>query len=177
MLLDVEFYTISFFRKAEGKMQSIGADLSQASSVFILPAPPQGKYLLNEDLCLSQVEVSNLIEQEGNHWRKILTIMAKLSVKNTNWRKYRDECLLRHNERIEFALPATFRREVTYFICGQTMQSGLELEEKSICFLNEKRTLAVYNNIILCPYLDYRQYSNKDIDVTRAYLDEAHLMK
>jgi len=151
-------------------MQSIGVKEAQAKTIFILPTAPKGHYFLNDDHCLSPVSVADIIVQDGNHWRKILTIMAKLSIKQGDWRHYRDELLLNQYERIEFALPRYFNKDVMYFVCGKEMQSALDEEFQTITYLNEKHTLGVYKNVVLCPYLDYRQYSNKDIDVTRLYL-------
>lgn len=171
-------------------MQSMGVSQAEAKIVFILPTPPKGHYAIDAMGHLAQVNTQSIIEQDGNHWRKILTIMAKLclleksgldkelsdtrSDKKTSakqvWRDYRDSELLQQHERIEFEVPTVFSPSVWYFICGGEMQKKVNKLEQSCVYLNEKQTIAQYDNKIFCPYLDYRQFPNADIELTRLAL-------
>ena len=158
-------------------MQSIGVSREKAKVIFILPTPPKGQYRLNKDSELSEVAVENIISQDGNHWRKILTIMAKLSCNTDDWRNYRDNELLTQHERIEFKTPMQFNADKTYFLCGQAMQQNVT-EQTSLHgwqALNKKGSLLVKANLILCPYLDYRQFPNTDIEAVRLYRHSAKI--
>jgi len=149
---------------------SIGCSLAQANKVFILPTPPKGEYLIDSNGHLAQPLVTDIIAQDGNHWRKILTIMAKLSSSASDWRDYRDTQLLQTSECILFQLPKSFDDSKTYFVCGGKMQSGL-VNDRALKALDEKGLLRVHSNLILCPYPDYRQFPNRLIDLNLAYLN------
>jgi len=149
---------------------SIGCSLAQANKVFILPTPPKGGYLIDSNGHLAKPLVADIIAQDGNHWRKILTIMAKLSSSGADWRDYRDTQLLQTSECILFQLPKFFDDSKTYFVCGGQMQSGL-VNDRALKALDEKGLLRVHSNLILCPYPDYRQFPNCLIDLNLAYLN------
>lgn len=155
-------------------MLSIGCSLDQATKVFILPTPPKGDYLVDEYGRLVAPDLANVINQDGNHWRKILTIMAKLCVSGENWRDYRDKDLLQTTECILFNLPEVFDRKTVYFICGGKMQADMK-QMKELTSLDDKNLLKVHNNIILCPYPDYRQFPNRLIELNLAYLNQVSL--
>lgn len=148
---------------------SIGCSLAQANKVFILPTPPKGEYLIDSNGHLNQPLVADIIAQDGNHWRKILTIMAKLSSSASDWRRYRETQLLQTSECILFHLPTFFDAGKTYFICGGQMQSGLA-KGRELTALDEKGLIRVHSNLILCPYPDYRQFPNRLIDLNLTYL-------
>lgn len=151
-------------------MLSIGCSLVQADKVFILPTPPKGEYFTDTHGHLSQPRVADIIAQDGNHWRKILTILAKLSNTGADWRSYRDTQLLQSSQCILFYLPASFDASKTYFICGGQMQSGL-VKDRVFTALDEKSLIRVHSNLILCPYPDYRQFPNRLIDLNLTYLN------
>ncbi|TBR42451.1 hypothetical protein CBF23_006995 [Marinomonas agarivorans] len=149
-------------------MQSMGVSQAEAKIVFILPTPPKGHYAIDAMGHVMQVDTQSIIEQDGNHWRKVLTIMAKLCAPiRDNWRVYRDHELLQQDERIEFEIPTVFLPSIQYFICGGEMQKKLNQERLSPVYVNGKQTVAQCGQIIFCPYLDYRQYPNADIELTR----------
>jgi len=149
---------------------SIGCSLSKANKVFILPTPPKGEYSVDSNGHLALPLVTDIIAQDGNHWRKILTIMAKLSSSGADWRDYRDTQLLQTSECILFQLPTTFDTSKTYFVCGGQMQSKL-VGQRAFKALDEKALIRVHTNLILCPYPDYRQFPNRLIDLNLAYLN------
>lgn len=155
-------------------MLSIGCTLARAKKVFILPTPPKGDYMIDSHGRLEAPTIADIITQDGNHWRKILTIMAKLSDTATDWRDYRDSELLQQDECILFKLPDSFDDDKTYFLCGGQIQAGLTNKENFIN-LDEKALIRVKANLILCPYPDYRQFPNYLIALNLAYLHQTTL--
>ena len=155
-------------------MLSMGGSLEHANKVFILPTPPKGNYVLNSDRHLDKPDITDIIEQDGNHWRKILTIMAKLSCTGQDWKTYRDHQLLQQREAIRFQLPDTFDKDVVYFICGGQMQVSLA-QMPGLERLDDQGRIKVNHNLILCPYLDYRQYPNQLIETTLSYINSLSL--
>lgn len=158
-------------------MQSMGVGQAEANCVFILPTPPKGHYKIDAMGHVGQVNTQSIIEQDGNHWRKILTIMAKLCFPDKlcpphkeEWRDYRDNALLQQRERIVFEVPSVFSPSVWYFICGGEMQAKVNKQLDNLVYLNEKKSVSHDGNVIFCPYLDYRQFPNTDIELTRAVM-------
>ena len=77
---------------------------NSADIAFYLPNPPMmpDNIKPNDSNFIEQV-----IELNGNHWRKILTIMAKLAVKSDNadaWRAVRNQLFMPSNELISTKL-------------------------------------------------------------------------
>ena len=66
-----------------------------ATFAYYLPTAP----LIPDNWHYTQPDaVATLIALNGNHWRKIFTIMAKISAVGEDWRGYRDQVLLKQNE-------------------------------------------------------------------------------
>lgn len=151
-------------------MFSLGCAYEVAKTVFILPTPPKGEYLVGPNGHLNKPSVADIITQDGNHWRKILTIMAKLTAAKMDWREYRDTRLIQERECILFQMPENFDQDKIYYVCGGQMQSALE-ERRDFVQVDEKGLLKVDQNLIFCPYPDYRQFPNKLIDLNLAYLN------
>ncbi len=130
-----------------------------APNCFYLPNPPR----LPQEFSTNALEP--LIELNGNHWRKIIVIMAKIIAPNNNWRAYRNQ-LLQQNESIVFAQNRLNPKAKRHFICGQ--QSALAL---GLPPLNEPKSFDNFHwrgqQVYLLPYLDYRQCPNIMIDVLR----------
>ncbi|GIU08084.1 hypothetical protein TUM4445_40410 [Shewanella sp. MBTL60-112-B2] len=114
-----------------------------------------------------------MIEANGNHWRKILTIMAKLSVTDKNWKFYRDNLLLKQDECISINSNELNPNAGLHIICGQQSAQNLQLSRSQFQPINTSTTLVskhAEQSIYLCPYLDYRQFPNLQIDLLRAVL-------
>ncbi|MGR0279832.1 DUF6942 family protein [Marinomonas dokdonensis] len=140
--------------------------------VFLLPNPP----LLRDAPDHGWVETPNvaqLIEDNGNHWRKIVTIMAKLiSTDEQDWRCYRDEHLFDQCALV-FSLQQLKQIEgdkCTLFIVGNGFRQAMPISEnaqtlgdKQLAYVNQDRT-------IWCPYLDYRQFPNALVSAIRLKL-------
>lgn len=159
------------FEGEKYKVLSMGCSFVQANKVFILPTPPKGDYLIDNHGHLDRPIVADIIAQDGNHWRKILTILAKLSADQKDWREYRDAWLLQQDECILFRVPESFEENKLYFVCGGQMQSNVQ-EDRAFVLVDEKGLLKGDRNLIFCPYPDYRQFPNKLIDLNLAYLNQ-----
>lgn len=138
---------------------------------FYLPNPP----LLPEHWHVSHEDaVAKLIELNGNHWRKILTIMAKICAPDDNWKHYRDTQLLKQNEVIMIGSNQIFsgrtQKVLWHFLVGAVVSEHLskQVEHSSFMVIDDKEKL-LFNNqsTFMTPYLDYRQYPNQLIAATR----------
>jgi len=138
-----------------------------AKFCFYLPTPP----IFPDDWHYSNPDaVSQLIELNGNHWRKILTIMAKITAPDDNWKHYRDAQLLKQDEQILVGASQLSIQADWHFIVGGISLQGLEseLQEKTFIALDESgKLLCDDGKLFRVPYLDYRQYPNKLIALTR----------
>ncbi len=141
-----------------------------AKRCFYLPTPP----LLPADWQLAQPadlnkadseitslnigSLESLIALNGNNWRKILVIMAKLSAPDDDWRGYMHK-LLKNDEQIRFGADTLSPQAKEHYVCGQ--QSAIAL---GLTPLNEPKAFKHQqennNQIYLLPYLDYRQCPN-----------------
>jgi hypothetical protein len=125
--------------------------------------------------------IPGLIVLNGNHWRKILTIFAKLVSPSDDWRGYRDGLLLQEKEAICFGDALHETRNKTGDVMGNTAvkihlisgkstwdRLGVNLDEFQS--LDPQQRLWVKGNVICTPYFDYRQFPNSLIDIARNYL-------
>ncbi|MBW8185884.1 DUF6942 family protein [Shewanella nanhaiensis] len=155
------------------KVISLGAH--SPTFCFYLPTPPvlpQGWNIAQDDA------VSVLIEHNGNHWRKILTIMAKICAPNEEWKHYRDTHLLKHNEMILIGADTllqttTPHQKRWHFLVGKVVSQQLSMETQDLSFIDiNHSSIQFYDNqsLLITPYLDYRQYPNQLIAETRALI-------
>lgn len=117
--------------------------------------------------------IAQLIAENGNHWRKIFTIMAKLSVIGTDWKNYRDSELLKQNEQILFGATSLNSSADLHLVIGSVSAEKLGLSHHSAQFKaidEQEKVSSNGSDIILCPYLDYRQFPNILIEQTRNHL-------
>ena len=141
----------------------IGMPLEQADFVFLLPNLP---IIPNEDAVQQLGYVPALIELNGNHWRKILTIMAKLtSAELKNWRPWRDEMLMTKVTMV-FSSQWIESIDAKVFIVGNGFREQVVVPDEAQSFGERHRAL-VADNRIWCPYLDYRQFPNVLVDELR----------
>jgi hypothetical protein len=143
----------------------LGASVEAAEYVFLLPNEP----ILSN---VGQVDdVPCLIEINGNHWRKIFTIMAKLVVPNlVNWRDFRDGDLF---EKVGIAFSVQQLRDYQgiVFVVGNTFRESYPISE-STTKVGHKHLAYVSLPYIWCPYLDYRQFPNLLIESLREIILE-----
>ena len=146
--------------------------------------------------------ISQLIAVNTNHWRKIVTIMAKITSPAVGtqlhsgvitgmrkgmsapiWKDYRDTLLLKHLEAINIGANQLQPHARWHIVCGQSaaLCLGLKLSDANPIVgadgKVDERILAldviqegVSNKVLITPYLDYRQYPNISIEVTRYYM-------
>ena len=150
-----------------------------ARFAYYLPTAP----LVPENWHYTQPDaVATLIALNGNHWRKIFTIMAKISAVGEDWRGYRDQVLLKQNELLCIGGTELMANAKIHLIAGQVAANALGLtmsvndfgaqhltaQNKSITVLKLPSSLG--QHCLLTPYLDYRQYPNQLIALTRQHL-------
>jgi len=123
------------------------------------------------------VQVSELIAANGNHWRKILTIYAKLC-SGDNWREYRDCELLNKDQQICFSEQIVESARIHIFSgksCWQRFgvtADALSKMQHSSCSrvyfqYSTQRGLCLYT-----PYFDYRQFPNILIEQVKEILNK-----
>ncbi|ETX09557.1 hypothetical protein MUS1_06905 [Marinomonas ushuaiensis DSM 15871] len=143
----------------------LGASKDEAQCVFLLPNKPM---LSKESDCVlsRELDAALLIELNGNHWRKILTIMAKLVVPHyDDWREFRDKDLLK-KVGIAFTVDQLDGYQGKLFIVGNTFRDAWPVPDfaKEI---GEGHVAAFSSSCVWCPYLDYRQFPNVLIEKIR----------
>jgi hypothetical protein len=116
-----------------------------------------------------QVNVAQLILDNGNHWRKILTILAKLcSVED--WRIYRDQQLLQSAEQICFTDEVNATAQL-HFFAGKSCWQRFQMTPERLAVMSSSSCgrVSYYQTstgvwFFYTPYFDYRQFPNVLID-------------
>ena len=152
----------------------MGADLDSAHAVFILPNAPEVPAREVKQGVHRPVDVSAVVAINGNHWRKILTLAAKLMAPEAEqWRSFRDSSAF---EALGFCFdPDLMRteqlpRQQRVFVVGKALQAQLPIHPKATP-LDERQDIWCYQQWVWCPYLDYRQFSNARVDALRHRLN------
>jgi len=167
--------------------QLVGLGDTQFSvAVYVAKAPPMPFFETLE--CLEPVinEQINTINQHcGNGWRKVFNVYAKMlfslpsehysfAKQAPTWQQYRDEYLLQKNSKtaLLFSAPnttitcadkATSNKNQLHIIAGRTHAKNLLQQGQlhaQFDWLDDEFAIDATNNIIVCPYFDYRQLSN-----------------
>ena len=138
-------------------MEYLG-NIHQASTLLYLPTPP----IVDPQ---SPCDYNRLCELNGNHWRKILIILAKLQSPDNNWRYYRDRNLLRRHEAISFR-DYLEPGKALHIIAGRASWERLGVDYTEFMPLGDSNRLLIRDNILLTPYPDYRQFPNHLIETT-----------
>ncbi|WP_115896322.1 DUF6942 family protein [Marinomonas pollencensis] len=142
---------------------SMSKMLERAEYVFVLPNQPIAP---EEGAVQRQGYVAALIEANGNHWRKIMTIMAKLTaVELTHWRQWRDE-MLNTKVAVVFSSDAIASLSARVFFVGNGFREQVPVPAEANV-LGERHRAFMAGRRIWCPYLDYRQFPNVLIDELR----------
>jgi hypothetical protein len=146
----------------------IGTEL--ATTCFYLPTPPK----LPENWSYQDLNATqSMIVLNGNHWRKILTIMAKITVNGQDWRRYRDTLFLKQEESIVITALSLQSEPKVHIICGQESAQSLQINRAEFIPISTQCSSLLkhpHQSIYLCPYLDYRQFPNKQINQLRQEL-------
>ncbi|WP_240778457.1 DUF6942 family protein [Shewanella polaris] len=166
--------------------------------IFYLPTPPE----LSTHWQASHPDaITQLVTLNGNHWRKIVTIMAKVCCldhdmnanKGIGWKQIRDQlfnephdqqtdkhinipsrlhCQLRIvNSNVYHHNEVVFTPESWHILCGKEVQQLMGITEpQQYTSLDEKQKIRHQHTVLLTPYLDYRQYANTLIELTRQHI-------
>jgi len=172
--------------------------------IFYLPTPP----VLPAQWHAAQMDaITQLVELNGNHWRKIVTIMAKICClqhdinihKGACWKLIRDNlfseadelqqelshkqvrscinvarlrCQLRIvNPHSNHTLASALTTSSWHLVCGKETQLRMGITANpSYEPLDPQQKIKRQHTVLLTPYLDYRQYSNKLIELTRQHI-------
>ena len=150
-------------------------DLNAPLKVYIANRPPLPEFAaLTAMQPLVPGELAAVVTQTGNHWRKIFNIYAKLAFALqpmagcTSWQQYRDRYLLQQGagQALLFSPPPQdlFSGKVgaVHIIAGRTYAALLfESLPGSLPELQWlDKDFAIGQQLIVCPYFDYRQLSN-----------------
>ncbi|NQZ33587.1 MAG: hypothetical protein HRU06_20150 [Oceanospirillaceae bacterium] len=127
------------------------------------------------------LDVPALIDRNGNHWRKILTIFSKLCC-DDDWREYRDKNLLHDAQQINFSEALVPSAQIHIFsgkACWQRFGITNEMlaDMRSIpcdrVFYHQSATRGL---MLYTPYFDYRQFPNVLIAQVRAIMKAAPIV-
>jgi len=151
-------------------------------AVYIANTPNMPEYQNIESIMpLNKGKISAIGQACGNGWRKVFNVYAKLlyaldhkyfNYRNnaSTWQQYRDYFLLQPNSHtaLLFSPPSLCPLDNTvHIICGKTYAKSLlnsgELQAKLI-WLDDEFAIDKTNNLVVCPYFDYRQLSNIKIE-------------
>ena len=130
---------------------------------------------------LTSGEINAINQACGNGWRKVFNVYAKLlyalDKKNflysevaPTWQKYRDSFLLQPHSQttLLFSPPLiSTAKESLHIICGKTYAKHLLATGQLVAnfiWLDEEFAIDKTQNLVVCPYFDYRQLSNIKIE-------------
>ncbi|GAB3475146.1 DUF6942 family protein [Marinomonas epiphytica] len=147
----------------------LGCSVHVAKCVFVLPTAPE----IGDCLGMSNADFVKEIEaRNGNHWRKILTIMAKLTCGSADWREHKENnlfnnvCILFIND-AELMQKLSLNDQVMTFFVGKQVRSVVPVPEHASAICTRRDAWAT-QNALWCPYLDYRQFPNALIDLIKS---------
>jgi hypothetical protein len=124
--------------------------------------------------------VPDLIQANGNHWRKIFSLYAKVLCQREPWQFYRDHQLL-HEHAVIF--DSVLLESTAHFIWvpGQdnAIRLGLNPLEGDVILAEPEWSDKVRwkNGVLMTPYLDYRQFPNRLVDALRLWLIKQGLLE
>ncbi|BBN83891.1 hypothetical protein PA25_38760 [Pseudoalteromonas sp. A25] len=150
-------------------------------AIYIEHMPPMLEYKnleLVQPLSIGETEMISLAS--GNGWRKIFNVYAKIlgQLKHrdhnfTNygsWQAYREQCLLQSHsqEALLFSPPKLDNPKYRFhIIAGRTYAKKLlrdHIFTNSLVWLDTEFAVDKTHNLVVCPFLDYRQLSNIKIN-------------
>lgn len=116
-----------------------------------------------------QLNIAELIALNGNHWRKIFSIYAKLLAPLADdWRHYRDHHLLHRAVQIRLANAPTGSE--LRIVAGKASWEALACNTSTLEVIDKHAKLFVDNQTLCTPYFDYRQFPNSLVTIAREWL-------
>ena len=159
--------------------QLIGlGDDSFRVAVYVAKAPPMPYFEILEQLePVVSGQINSINQHCGNGWRKVFNVYAKVlfalpsehysfAKQAVSWQAYRDELLLQQHSgtALLFSTPVlTESKNQLHIIAGRTHAKNLIQQGKlnaQFDWLDDEFAIDKSQNIIVCPYFDYRQLSN-----------------
>lgn len=132
--------------------------------IFLLPNKPKLPSGISHYF---ECSVDEVIALNGNHWRKILTIIAKLCAKpDEDWRIVRDQYIWQRCNLI-FSYEDLAGLAGWLFIVGKTFSDVCPTPSNAKVLGNDKHFATRVQERFWVPYLDYRQFPNTLIDTIR----------
>jgi hypothetical protein len=152
--------------------------------VFMANRPPLKEYAsINDVSALSAGEIHRIASETGNHWRKVFNVYAKfifsLAAANNDsavlsyktWQQYRDKALLQEGSGTQLyfdtdglsALLSVGDTHSIRIVMGKAFAESI-LKNVSLTWIDSYFAISKAQGIIVCPYFDYRQLSNKRIE-------------
>ncbi|MFT6633342.1 MAG: hypothetical protein ACJAS4_003312 [Bacteriovoracaceae bacterium] len=120
---------------------------------------------------LQNGEVKKIIKLTGNHWRKIFSILSKISIglssiQEKTWQEYRDEVLLtkQGGEVISFSMKVIESSSSIHILSGKAHYENFNIPIEKFKAIDTEGRILRYKNIFLTPYFDYRQFPNALIE-------------
>ncbi|MBD1581949.1 DUF6942 family protein [Pseudoalteromonas sp. S16_S37] len=150
-------------------------------AIYIEHAPPMQEYKELESVqALRLGEIEMITSASGNGWRKIFNVYAKILgqlghtdhnfTNYKSWQDYRQQCLLQSHsqEALLFSVPNLHDSQYRYHvIAGRTYAKKLfrdHIFTNSLIWLDDEFAVDKTHNLVVCPFLDYRQLSNIKIN-------------
>ncbi len=119
------------------------------------------------------LDVAALLAANSNHWRKIVTLLAKVACPvESDWRHFRDEVLFR--ETALCFMPELVHAPCWHWIGGKENLSRFTSLQHNAQHLQAVPGVAIdpQKRLLLTPYPDYRQLSNALVERVRGSLEE-----
>lgn len=159
----------------ETGFREVGFGVPEANvAIYLANRPPLDDYpLLTHLKPLLPDELAHIVANTSNHWRKVFNVYAKFLealgwkevLKAGSWQNYRDKTLLQAScrEALLFSPPdLESKKEIVHIVAGKTYAGELSLPP--LTWLDAHFAINQEHNLIVCPYLDYRQLSNERIE-------------
>ena len=139
---------------------------SSPSLVLYLPHRPEAL-----DRLVMAPDVRLLLENNSNHWRKIVTLLAKVASPQKEWRNFRDDALFQHTA-LCFS-PRLKETSAWHWIGGKDNLRRFDIKGLNAKPLSAAPAVAIdtEKQLLLTPYPDYRQLSNATVSEIRTALD------
>ena len=159
--------------------KAVGLGTLDAKIIFyIRNCPPLAHYQnLTSVKALVTDEIADIARETGNHWRKIFNVYAKLLFEIspepfTSWQNLRDSILLQAESDHCLLFSAPDLSEANLLSAKPSQKLHIILgkgyaEQLGFCnsclWLSHDFAINIDLSVIICPYFDYRQLSNKKI--------------
>lgn len=138
--------------------------------LFIANRPPVVRYQQLEEMQpFVPGELSCLVNETGNHWRKIFNISAKLGFALygkdcPDWQSYREKRLFQQDCPMSLVFSPIYRpsEEQLFILLGKTYRQSLFVD-LDFTEISEAVFLHPQWRLLQVPYFDYRQLSNQKI--------------